>query len=83
MSPNKCCIRLKSAWRRGALGAGRNSPLAHLQRTVAGRSVSGDRFSDLNETLLRMETLVAYMAAAGTAAEATGTAHDAASPSRP
>ena len=44
-----------------------NNPLARsIQRTLAGRSVSGGSFGDLNEDLLGDETLVAYAAAAGT-----------------
>ena len=48
------------------LDACRNNPLARsMQRTLAGRSVSGGSFGDLNEDLLGDETLVAYAAAAG------------------
>ena len=51
------------------LDACRNNPLARsMQRTLAGRSVSGGSFGDLNEDLLGDETLVAYAAAAGTTA---------------
>ena len=51
------------------LDACRNNPLARsIQRTLAGRSVSGGSFGDLNEDLLGDETLVAYAAAAGTTA---------------
>ena len=51
------------------LDARRNNPLARsMQRTLAGRSVSGGSFADLNEDLLGDETLVAYAAAAGTTA---------------
>ena len=51
------------------LDACRNNPLARsMQRTLAGRSVSGGSFADLNEDLLGDETLVAYAAAAGTTA---------------
>ena len=39
-----------------------------MQRTLAGRSVSGGSFADLNEDLLGDKTLVAYAAAAGTTA---------------
>ena len=42
------------------LDACRNNPLARsMQRTLAGRSVSGGSFADLNEDLLGDETLVA------------------------
>ena len=51
------------------LDACRNNPLARsMQQTLAGRSVSGGSFGDLNEDLLGAETLVAYAAAAGTTA---------------
>ena len=51
------------------LDACRNNPLARsMQRTLAGRSVSGGSFGNLNEDLLGDETLVAYAAAAGTTA---------------
>ena len=51
------------------LDACRNNPLARsMQRTLAGRSVSGGSFGDLDEDLLGGETLVAYAAAAGTTA---------------
>ena len=51
------------------LDACRNNPLARsMQRTAATRTVSGGSFADLNEDLLRDETLVAYAAAAGTTA---------------
>ena len=51
------------------LDACRNNPLARsMQRTAATRTVSGGSFSDLNEDLLGDETLVAYVAAAGTTA---------------
>ena len=39
-----------------------------MQRTAATRTVSGGSFADLNEDVLGDETLVAYAAAAGTAA---------------
>ena len=58
------------------LDACRNNPLAPLarsmQRTSAMRSVSRGSFGELNEALLGDETLVAYAAAAGTAADGTG-----------
>ena len=51
------------------LDACRNNPLARsMQRTAATRTVSGGSFADLNDDLLRDETLVAYAAAAGTTA---------------
>ena len=51
------------------LDACRNNPLARsMQRTAASRSVSGGSFRDLNEDLLGDETLLAYVAAAGTTA---------------
>ena len=51
------------------LDACRKNPLARsMQRTLAGRSVSGGSFADLNEDLLGNDTLVAYAAAAGTTA---------------
>ena len=40
----------------------------------ASRSVSGGSFADPNEDLLGYETLVAYAAAAGTAADGRGRA---------
>ena len=55
------------------LDACRNNPLARsMQRTAAIRTVSGGSFADLNEDLLGDETLVAYAAAAGTAADGRG-----------
>ena len=55
------------------LDACRNNPLARsMQRTAATRTVSGGSFADLNEDLLGDETLVAYAAAAGTAADGRG-----------
>ncbi len=55
------------------LDACRNNPLARsMQRTSARRSVSRGSFGDLDESLLGDETLVAYAAAAGTAADGTG-----------
>ena len=51
------------------LDACRNNPLARsMQRTAATRTVSGGSFADLNEDLLRDETLGTYAAAAGTTA---------------
>ena len=51
------------------LDACRNNPLARsIQRTAATRTLSGGSFADLKEDLLGDETLVAYAAAAGTAA---------------
>ena len=43
-----------------------------MQRTAASRTVSGGSFADLNEDLLRDETLVAYAAAGTTAADGRG-----------
>ena len=67
------------AWTLGAslrlvtLDACRNNPLARsMHRTLGGRSMSGGSFADLNENLLGDETLVAYAAAAGTAADGRG-----------
>ena len=56
------------------LDACRNNPLSRsMQRTGAARSVSRGSFGELNEALLGDETLVAYVAAAGTtAADGTG-----------
>ena len=43
-----------------------NNPLARsIQRTLAGRSVSGGSFGDLNEDLLGDETLVAVCGGSG------------------
>ncbi|MDE0004562.1 MAG: SUMF1/EgtB/PvdO family nonheme iron enzyme [Rhodospirillaceae bacterium] len=51
------------------LDACRDNPLARsMQRTGASRSVSRGSFGELDEGLLRDETLVAYAAAAGTTA---------------
>ena len=52
--------------RREILDACRNNPLARsMQRTLAGRSVSGGSFADLNGDLLGDETLVAYAGGGG------------------
>ena len=60
---------LSASLRLVILDACRNNPLARsMQRTLAGRSVSGGSFADLNEDLLGDETLVAYAAAGGTTA---------------
>lgn len=51
------------------LDACRNNPLApSMRRAAATPTVSGGAFRDLNEDLLRNETLVAYAVAAGTTA---------------